>query len=89
MAGRRQALKDFMFSDGTLIKKGDWAVVPSKAIQLDEAYFPSANQFQGFRFAPVDKLPGNLDTVSQPNGPSKYADISEHYHSWGIGGIVW
>jgi cytochrome P450 len=89
VSGRRQALKDFAFSDGTQVKKGDWACVPVKAILGDEAYFPKASNFEGFRFAPRDSVPSGLDMTSQPEGPSKYTDISANYHAWGIGGIVW
>lgn len=89
VSGRRQALKDFTFSDGTQIKKGDWACVPAKAILSDETYFPRADNFEGFRFAPRDSIPGNMDAVTQPEGPSRYSDLSSNYHAWGIGGIVW
>ncbi|CAG8952927.1 hypothetical protein HYFRA_00007642 [Hymenoscyphus fraxineus] len=89
MSGRRQALKDFTFTDGTQVKTGDWACVPTKAMLADEAYFPSAQSFQGFRFAPDGKLPKNIRTISQPEGPSRYSDLSENYHVWGIGGITW
>ncbi|KAI0384947.1 cytochrome P450 [Hypomontagnella monticulosa] len=88
MSGRRQALKDYTFSDGTRVKKGDWACVPAKAILRDETHFPHATRFEGFRFAPRDEIPGNLETVSQPEGPSRYSDLSDNYHSWGVGGIV-
>ncbi|KAF5006715.1 hypothetical protein FDECE_6925 [Fusarium decemcellulare] len=89
MAGRRQALKEFSFSDGTVLRKGDWACVPVKAIQSDDTYFPRPDDFFGFRFVPRDMLPNNTDTVSQPEGPSSYSDISDHYYSWGVGGIIW
>ncbi|KAI1475139.1 cytochrome P450 [Daldinia eschscholtzii] len=88
MSGRRQALKSFTFSDGVKIAKGDWVCVPTKAILNDATYFPHADRFEGFRFAPLDKLPANMGTVSQPEGPSRYSDLSENYHAWGIGGIV-
>ncbi|KAI0114415.1 cytochrome P450 [Nemania sp. FL0031] len=88
MSGRRQALKDFAFADGTRVKKGDWACVPAKAILQDERYFPSATNFQGFRFAPPEKVASKIQTVYQPEGPSRYSDLSENYHAWGIGGIV-
>ncbi len=89
VSGRRQALKDFTFSDGTQVKKGDWACVPAKAMLNDETYFPQANSFEGFRFAPPSKIPASAKTVSQPEGPSRYSDLSANYHAWGIGGIVW
>ncbi|KAI1120565.1 cytochrome P450 [Nemania abortiva] len=88
ISGRRQALKDFAFQDGTAVKKGDWACIPTKAILQDERYFPHATSFQGFRFAPPDKVSSNVQTVYQPEGPSRYSDLSENYHAWGIGGII-
>ncbi|KAI0867248.1 cytochrome P450 [Hypoxylon argillaceum] len=88
MSGRREALKDFVFSDGTRIKKGDWACVPTRAMLQDEKYFPHSSSFQGFRFAPKDKVTGNVRTVFQPEGPSRYTDLSNNYHAWGIRGIV-
>ncbi|XDG09977.1 hypothetical protein ABKA04_009592 [Annulohypoxylon sp. FPYF3050] len=89
MSGRRQALRDFRFSDGTQVKKGDWTCVPTRAMLHDEAYYPHATTFEGFRFAPRDKVPTTMaDNVFQPEGPSRYSDLSENYHAWGIGGIV-
>jgi cytochrome P450 len=89
VSGRRQALNDFAFSDGTRVKKGDWACVPVKAMLQDESFFPHAVAFEGFRFAPRDAIPGGLDAVMQPEGPSKYTDVSANYHAWGIGSIIW
>ncbi|KAI1114784.1 cytochrome P450 [Nemania sp. NC0429] len=88
MSGRRQALRDFAFADGTRVKKGDWTCIPSKAILQDERYYPNARTFQGFRFAPPDKVPGNVQRIYQPEGPSRYSDISKNYYIWGAGGIV-
>ncbi|PSR88504.1 cytochrome P450 [Coniella lustricola] len=88
MAGRRQALKDFVFSDGTTVKKGDWTCVPTKAMQYDDAYFPSADSFEGFRFAPQDKVPRDSPSTVLQSEPSRYSDISDNYYVWGIGGIV-
>jgi cytochrome P450 len=90
MAGRRQALKDFYFSDGTKVKKGAWTAVPAKAILSDSQYFPKPECFSGFRFV-SEKTPGvpaHIRANLQPEGPSKLTDISAHYHSWGIGGVV-
>ncbi|OTA92253.1 hypothetical protein M434DRAFT_396605 [Hypoxylon sp. CO27-5] len=89
MSGRRQALRDFRFADGTQVKKGDWACVPTRAMLHDETYYPHATTFEGFRFAPLDKVPiMTANNVFQPEGPSRYSDLSENYHAWGIGGIV-
>jgi cytochrome P450 len=89
VSGSRQALKNFIFSDGTQVMKGDRACVPARAMLRDETYFPTASNFDEFRFAPRDKVPSSLDMVSQPEGPSRYTDVSAHYHAWGIEGIIW
>lgn len=89
MSGRRQALKDFAFADGTRVQKGDWTCIPAKAILQDERYFPKASSFQGFRFAHPDEVNVNVQKVYQPEGPSRYTDLSENYHTWGAGGIIW
>lgn len=89
MSGRRQALKDFYYSDGTKVRKGAWTCVPAKAILHDDQYFPDALRFNGFRFVPeTATVPDHVKKALQPEGPSKLTDISPHYHSWGIGGVV-
>ncbi|CAO2654954.1 Nn.00g116870.m01.CDS01 [Neocucurbitaria sp. VM-36] len=89
MSGRRQALKDFYYSDGTKVAKGAWTCVPAKAILHDDQYFPDALRFSGFRFvAKSANVPAGVRKALQPEGPSKLTDISPHYHSWGIGGVV-
>lgn len=90
VTARRQALRDFTFSDGTTVKKDEWACIPERAILHDDAHFPDAANFHGFRFASPDKIPGTaLAGVTQPEGPSRFVDVSAHYHNWGIGSIVW
>ena len=89
MSGRRQALKDFSYSDGTKVRKGDWTCVPAKAILHDDAFFPDAQNFNGFRFVHPDLRPGTIKSATQPEGPSKFVTISPNYHNWGIGHIVW
>lgn len=89
ISGRRQALKDFSYSDGTKVAKGAWTCVPAKAILHDDAYFPDAARFNGFRFVPPSaNIPPGIRAALQPEGPSKLTDVSPHYHSWGIGGVV-
>jgi hypothetical protein len=55
----------------------------------DANFFPDPSNFNGFRFVSPEKMPDQLQTASQPEGPSKLTDISPHYHNWGIGQIVW
>ncbi|OAL54549.1 cytochrome P450 [Pyrenochaeta sp. DS3sAY3a] len=89
ISGRRQALKDFVYSDGTRVAKGAWTCVPAKAILHDSTYFPDAARFHGFRFVPRSaNIPSDIRAALQPEGPSKLTDVSPHYHSWGIGGVL-
>ncbi|KAG2085392.1 cytochrome P450 [Suillus discolor] len=47
----RKAMRQFVFSDGTVIPSGTCVVVASLPMHLDEEYFDSASEFQPFRFS--------------------------------------
>jgi len=47
----RKALKDFTFSDGTVIPKNAFVCVASFPIHHDEEYYINSDVFDGFRFA--------------------------------------
>ena len=47
---QRTVMQDFMFSDGTLLKKGAIVGVASRPTHLDGGIFPAADTFDGFRF---------------------------------------
>lgn len=93
MSVRRTALRDFTFQDGTVVHKGNWVGVPQQAILLDSANFPHGQDFNGFRFvdpgmldrlSEQGKLNRDLCRVRQPEGPSKFFDVSPNYHVWGL-----
>ncbi|KAF2114936.1 cytochrome P450 [Lophiotrema nucula] len=86
VTARRCALKDFTFSDGTFVRKGEWVCVPLGPMLKDDALYPYADQFDGFRFA-AHRTAGD-DTHKQPEGPSKFTDISENWQVWGTGKIT-
>jgi cytochrome P450 len=54
---KRKAMKDFTFSDGTLIPKGTFVAVPSYAMHHDENIYADPHEFQGARF---EKMRGQL-----------------------------
>ncbi len=74
----RIALQDFTFSDGTFIPKGAVVAAPINAIQYDEAYYPNAHEFQGFRF---------LDTKSDKEGDLRRSlvTLTSEYFPFGYG----
>jgi len=47
----RMVVKDFTFSDGTVLPKGTFINVPTYAIHHDEANYSHPNEFDGFRFS--------------------------------------
>ncbi|KAK1225701.1 hypothetical protein PQX77_011321 [Marasmius sp. AFHP31] len=55
---QRKVLKDFTFSDGTVVPAGTTVGVPARALQRDEAYFLNADKFEGFRFADMREEEG-------------------------------
>lgn len=88
MSGRRMALQDFTFSDGTVVKKGDWTCIPLKAMQADPAFFPSPDEFHPFRFLAPELRPESASEIVQPEGPSRLTDASANFYYWGAGKIV-
>ncbi|KAK1225702.1 hypothetical protein PQX77_011322 [Marasmius sp. AFHP31] len=54
----RKVLKDFTFSDGTVVPAGTTVGVPVRALQRDEAYFSNGDKFEGFRFADMREEEG-------------------------------
>lgn len=87
MTARRCALKDFAFSDGTRVAKGEWVGIPVGGILQDDLYYPESKTFNGFRFVDPSVL-GESKSV-QPEGPSKFTDVSDTWHVWGIGKLTW
>ncbi|KIM34987.1 hypothetical protein M413DRAFT_449945 [Hebeloma cylindrosporum] len=47
----RRVMKDFTFSDGTCVPAGTHLCVNARGNHRDDAHYPSANTFDGFRFA--------------------------------------
>ncbi|KAG6848382.1 hypothetical protein H0H93_000731, partial [Arthromyces matolae] len=54
----RKVIKDFAFSDGTVIPKGNSIAVPNFAMHHDERNYANANAFDPFRFSKLRELEG-------------------------------
>ncbi|OTA70053.1 cytochrome P450 [Hypoxylon sp. EC38] len=88
MSLRRCALQPFHFSDGTEINVGEWTCAPSGAINTSAEYYPSPEEFSGFRFVdPAYLLAADScfkTAVTQPK-PSKLTDVDHSFLMWGTG----
>ena len=47
----RKAMREYVFSDGTVVPKGAIISATQSATQLDDAYYERAEVFDGFRFS--------------------------------------
>ncbi|TFK66593.1 cytochrome P450 [Pluteus cervinus] len=47
----RLVMKDITLSDGSVVPKGNFISIASRALHLDERIYPDPNEFQGFRFS--------------------------------------
>ncbi|GJJ15197.1 hypothetical protein Clacol_009473 [Clathrus columnatus] len=74
----RLSLKDFTFSDGTLIPKGSLLSVANRPIHRDEEKYPNGDKFDGFRFARIRAEDG-LNTTHQ------FVNTSPDYIPFGHG----
>jgi cytochrome P450 len=87
---RRRALQPFSLSDGSKLAVGEWACAPSGAINRSAEYYPSPDEFSGFRFVDTAHLPDADDelarsaTAQQPKS-SKLTDIHHSYLMLGTG----
>ncbi|KXX76907.1 Ent-kaurene oxidase [Madurella mycetomatis] len=86
VTARRCALKDFTFSDGTRVARGEWVGIPVGPMLRDPTKYPQPDVFDGFRFADP-KIVGRESSI-QAEGPSKFTDISETWHVWGTGKLT-
>lgn len=89
VTARRCALKDFTFSDGTRVAKGEWVGIPVGPMLRDPSMYPQPDVFDGFRFVDQEILERLGKTSIQPEGPSKFTDVSETWHVWGTGKLTW
>lgn len=80
-------MKDFIFSDGTRVAKGEWVGIPVGPMLRDASKYPQPEVFDAFRFVDPTKL--GRDHSVQPEGPSKFTDVSETWHVWGTGKLTW
>jgi len=76
---RRKVLQPFTFSDGTHLRAGDVACVPSKAIMRDAAHYGMNRlTFDAFRFV-----------KSKGGDGTRFTDTSPTYPFWGLGRHSW
>ncbi|KAK8085466.1 hypothetical protein PG997_006737 [Apiospora hydei] len=86
ITGRRCALRDFTFSDGTQVAKGEWVGIPVGPMLRDASMYPHPDVFDPFRF--IDSKLRRGTTCIQPDGPSKFTDVSDTWHVWGTGKLT-
>lgn len=78
----RKAIKDFTFSDGTLIPKGTRINAGLVALHHDDALYPKPEVFDPFRFADMDEEDG-------AGARHQFVATSPEYLSFGHGRHAW
>ncbi|KAK6063444.1 cytochrome p450 [Seiridium cupressi] len=85
---RRCALQPFSLSDGTKVGVGDWACPPSGAINNSAEYYPSPQEFSGFRFVDPKillEMDGITPSAAMQSKPTKITDADYSFLMWGTG----
>ncbi|EEB91421.1 hypothetical protein MPER_10218, partial [Moniliophthora perniciosa FA553] len=82
IAMNRLALKDFTFSDGTIVPAGTIISAASNETHNDETIYPNANEYQGFRFAELKSKEGEElgQNMVKPN--PEYIIFGYGKHAW-------
>jgi len=74
----RKAIKDFTFSDGTVVPKGALICAAAGAVHLDDGIYAKASVFDGFRFSDIREKEGRAD-------PNQFAATNPDYIAFGHG----
>lgn len=80
VTSRRAAMQDFTFSDGTVLKKGEWVAAALGSRFKDTWLYSESNIFDSFRSA--DPKHTEATGYVQAKGPSKFTDVSEKNQIW-------
>lgn len=92
----RKALKPHTFSDGTHIPAGTFIFAASHPAHFDDAYYPDAARFDGFRFAKLHEEHGDVqdgdvnassNSTNAGSGGTRYQMVTTtaEYLAWGYG----
>lgn len=84
---RRKALRDYIFQDGSRVKRGDWVCVPQRAMMHDKCRYSDSHQFEGFRFARANRcLRAGKTTSEVPDkSPANLTTVNLDWPIWGLG----
>ena len=77
-------MRDFTFSDGTRVKKGQTVSVAARPMHFDEAIYPRAGTFDGFRF-----YDANVGSDEQLHLPNRIVSTSTEFLTFGTGRHAW
>ncbi|KAK8127859.1 cytochrome P450 [Apiospora sp. TS-2023a] len=68
------------------VAKGEWVGIPVGPMLRDGSMYPQPDVFDPFRFMDPKLL--HRPSSVQPEGPSKFTDISDTWHVWGTGRLT-
>ena len=80
----RLTLRPFTFSNGVTIPADTVIALPVHAIHTDEAIYPNAEEFHGFRFSDLRNKEGT-ETVTGPQPIATSGELS----TFGLGRHAW
>ena len=76
----RKFLKDFRFSDGTLVPAGMIAVTPTQMTHCDDEFLPDARSFNPWRYAEMREEGGGRYQLINPS--NTYLPFGLGKHAW-------
>ena len=80
-------MRDYVFTDGTVVPKGAIISATQTATQLDEAYYDHAEDFDGFRFSKLREKAVDQEKkdTHEETGESSEEDWRHRYTGTGVG----
>lgn len=80
LTANRKVLKDFTFSDGTVVPAGTMLAIPSHALHHDDQFYQDGHEFKPFRFSEIREEDGEFikHQMITPNSQYVFFGIGRH-----------
>ena len=75
-------MKEFTFSDGTIIPAGVTMAAPRRAMLIDDTIYENAKEFRWFRFSELREHEGDKAKYLAANTSPEFLHFGHGRHTW-------
>jgi hypothetical protein len=78
----RHVRRDFTFSDGTFVKRGNWVCASSYSIHMDESHYTKAGEFDPWRFSDIRSIESEATRHQYITTTPDFLSFGSGKHAW-------